>query len=95
MKETIEKGAHLRDIIPRIWGSSNPYQPKDQGRLYRVDQLCKLIEQGPVYCGIEELGYPWAISASKTKDCRKEAYIPPRFDPYNNPWEPTRKSGAD
>ena len=31
MKETIEKGAHLRDIIPRIWGSSNPYQPKDQG----------------------------------------------------------------
>ena len=95
MKETIEKGAHLRDIIPRIWGSSNPYQPKDQGRLYRVDQLCKLIEQGPVYCGIEELGYPWANSASKTKDCRKEAFIPPRFDPYNNPWEPTRKSGAD
>ena len=46
MKETIEKGAHLRDIIPRIWGSSNPYQPKDQGRLYRVDQLCKLIDLG-------------------------------------------------
>ena len=25
IKQTIEKGAHLQDTIPRIWGSSNPY----------------------------------------------------------------------
>ena len=95
IKQTIEKGAHLQDTIPRIWGSSNPLQPRDQGRLYTVEQLSALVDKGPVYCGIEELGYPWANSASKTKHCRKEPFIPPRFDPYNNPWEPNRKSGAD
>ncbi len=95
IKQTIENGAHLEDVIPRIWGSSNPLQPHNVGRLYGVEQLSKLVSQGPVYCGIEELGYPWANSASKTKHCRKERFIPPRFDPYNNPWEPSRKSGAD
>jgi len=48
-----------------------------------------------VYLGLEELGYPWANRAVADKYGPKEKFIAPRYDPYANPWEPKRRSGAD
>ena len=97
-KKTKNEGAHLIDQIPRVWGKSNPEQPQDMLKFRKVLKLVDLVEQvkiGPVYLGLTELGYPWANRASKDEYGRKEKFIPPRFDPYNNPWDYKRRSGAD
>jgi hypothetical protein len=97
-KRTKNEGAHLIDQIPRVWGKSNLEQPQDMMKFRKVLKLNDLVEHvkmGPVYLGVTELGYPWANRASKDKYGRKEKFIPPRFDPYNNPWEYKRRSGAD
>ena len=97
-KRTKKEGAHLVDQIPRVWGKSNPKQPKDMLKYRKVLKLSDLVAQvqkGPVYLGVAELGYPWANRASNDEYGRKEKFIPPRFDPYNNPWDYKRRSGAD
>ena len=60
-----------------------------------LEDLIENVRKGVVVIGIEELGYPWANRAVKDEYGAKETFIAPRYDPYNNPWEPSRRSGAD
>ena len=99
-KMTKEKGGHIRHQIPRVWTRAEniPNRPKDLvccKDYISLEALVEQVKQGPVCIGVQELGYPWANRA--LKDCYgpKEKFIPPRFDPYNNPWEHRRRSGAD
>eukprot|EP00945_MAST-04E_sp_MAST-4E-sp1_P004000 g4000.t1 len=97
-RKTKDEGAHLNDQIPRVWGATNPNQPQDMLKYRKVLNLGDLVEQvkqGPVYIGVQELGYPWANRATADKYGKKERFIVPRFDPYNNPWDYKRRSGAD
>lgn len=92
---TKEKGARLAHQVPRVWGrSARAGQPKlltaHAARITPGRLMERLRTEGPVYLGLGELGYPWANDAQAG-----EKLQPPRFDPYNNPWDATRRTGAD
>lgn len=98
-QKTKEEGAHLFDQIGRVWGNAatdrRPYPLTKHKTRLRLDELVEHVRKGVVYLGLEELGYPWANRAVKDEYGNKERFIAPRYDPYNNPWEHTRRSGAD
>ena len=74
------------DQIPRVWGSANPNQPQDMLKyrnVLNVEDLVEKVKEGPVYIGVQELGYPWANRATSDKYGKKEKLIPPRFDPVS------------
>ena len=98
-RKTKEHGAHLEAQLPRVWGkaksTSRPYSMCRLKTRLTLEDLIENVRKGVVVMGIEELGYPWANRAVKDEYGAKESFIAPRYDPYNNPWEPSRRSGAD
>ena len=99
-KHCKKEGAHLMEQVERVWGRGKiPDMPKlfnrFKGQRMTAAKLLEALQHGPINVGVQELGYPFANRAVNDEYGRAEAFIPPRFDPYCNPYEPTRRSGAD